>query len=231
MRSGKDALPILLVLAAATAALALLPGGVSPASAQTSSITLGWTAPGDDGKTGSAARYDLRYSTSPLTEATFASATAVAGMPVPQPAGTRQSVRVPNLLDTGVYYFAMKTVDAAGNWSGLSNVAVYTGPNANPGQPRDPALPLSFGAPRPNPAKDFTRLVLDLPQPSRVWIEVLDVLGRRVRLVADEFRPSGHHEFAWYLDDANARPLPAGVYLVRARALGAVFLRRMAIVR
>ena len=44
---------------------------------------------------------------------------------------------------------------------------------------------------------------------------VLDVLGRRVRLVADEFRPSGHHEFAWYLDDSYARPLPAGVYLVR----------------
>ncbi|MFC0335641.1 hypothetical protein ACFOLF_21400 [Paenibacillus sepulcri] len=32
-----------------------------------------WTAPGDDGTTGTAASYDIRVSTAPITDANFAS--------------------------------------------------------------------------------------------------------------------------------------------------------------
>ena len=38
------------------------------------SVTLTWTAPGDRGNTGTAASYDIRYSTSPITAANFSSA-------------------------------------------------------------------------------------------------------------------------------------------------------------
>ncbi len=33
----------------------------------TSSVALSWTAPGDDGATGTASSYDIRYSTSTIT--------------------------------------------------------------------------------------------------------------------------------------------------------------------
>jgi hypothetical protein len=86
-------------------------------------ITLVWTAPGDDGWTGTAARYDIRYSQSPLTEAVWPSATQAEGAPPPKPGGSRDTFVVTGLSPTSYYYFALKTADAAGNWSAKSNIA------------------------------------------------------------------------------------------------------------
>ncbi|WP_135555545.1 fibronectin type III domain-containing protein [Paenibacillus cymbidii] len=91
--------------------------------ATTSSIQLTWTAPGDDGATGTAAAYDIRYSTATITGGNWASATQVGGEPAPAAAGTSQSMTVSGLASGTTYYFAMKTRDEVSNESGLSNVA------------------------------------------------------------------------------------------------------------
>ncbi len=89
----------------------------------TGSVTLGWTAPGDDGMIGTATAYDLRYSTAPIDEGTFAGATPVANPLKPSPAGTAQTFEVNGLASGTQYYFALKSIDNVGNVSGLSNVA------------------------------------------------------------------------------------------------------------
>ena len=89
-------------------------------------VQLTWTAPGDDGGLGTAALYDLRWSSAPITSANFAAATAVAGLSVPLVAGTSQSTVVTGLTPGTQYYFALKSSDEAGNWSGLSNVLAVT---------------------------------------------------------------------------------------------------------
>ncbi|HEQ98413.1 MAG TPA: hypothetical protein ENO22_03620 [candidate division Zixibacteria bacterium] len=102
------------------------------------SITLTWTAPGDDGNVGQAAQYDVRYSVSPITEQTWNSATQADGEPAPAPAGDPESFTVDGLEANTTYYFAIKTADEAGNWSGLSNVAmVTTDDNIPPGNITD----------------------------------------------------------------------------------------------
>ncbi|HET9325583.1 MAG TPA: fibronectin type III domain-containing protein [Candidatus Eisenbacteria bacterium] len=90
------------------------------------SVQLSWTAPGDDSLTGTAAQYDLRYSTSAITAANFASAARFTGTPVPTAAGTRQTITVTGLNSNTTYYFALKTADEVPNWSGLSNVISRT---------------------------------------------------------------------------------------------------------
>jgi hypothetical protein len=96
--------------------------------ASASSVTLQWTAPGDDSLSGTAAAYDIAYSTdSSLLVNNFASANHLANPPTPEIAGTTQAVFVTGLEEGLKYYFALKAVDEAGNWSGLSNiVAVET---------------------------------------------------------------------------------------------------------
>lgn len=96
------------------------------------SATLGWTAVGDDSLTGTAASYDIRYSTSPITDANFASATPVQNPPTPTASGTSQSVTVGGLQRQVTYYFAMKVTDDAGNVSALSNVPSGTTPDTMP---------------------------------------------------------------------------------------------------
>ncbi len=90
-----------------------------------SHLSLTWTATGDDGGTGRASAYDLRWSTSPITEANFAAATPVAG-PDPQPAGGAEAWEIGGLAFSTTYYVALKALDEFGNTGGLSNVATGT---------------------------------------------------------------------------------------------------------
>jgi hypothetical protein len=91
--------------------------------------TLGWVAVGDDSLTGTATRYDLRYSTSPIDATNWASATQVSGEPTPAAPGTAQSHTVTGLSRQVTYYFALKVEDDAGNVSTLSNVVNSTTPD------------------------------------------------------------------------------------------------------
>ncbi len=101
------------------------PGAITDlkaSGATQTSMNLDWTAPGNDGYTGTATAYDVRWSTAPIDAIAFATATSVSNPPVPAPAGTAQGMVVSGLPSGLVCYFAIKARDAAGNWSLLSNV-------------------------------------------------------------------------------------------------------------
>jgi subtilisin family serine protease len=86
------------------------------------SMTLSWYAPGDDGLSGTAASYDVRFSTSEIDAGNWAAATRALGEPLPQVAGSVQTFTVSGLQAGTTYYFGLKTRDNVGNESGLSNV-------------------------------------------------------------------------------------------------------------
>lgn len=96
------------------------------------SADLSWTAPGDNGTTGQAASYDVRYSTTPLSALTWNTATMVTGEPTPLMAGQSQSMTLVGLSPSQTYYVALTTTDAAGNTSTLSNVATVTTASPTP---------------------------------------------------------------------------------------------------
>jgi len=89
----------------------------------TDSITLSWTASGDDGMTGTASSYDIRYTTSGPVEldVDFDSATQAQGEPAPQTAGSMETFMITGLAPGTTYYFSLKTYDEAENVSGRSN--------------------------------------------------------------------------------------------------------------
>lgn len=90
------------------------------------SIDLSWTAPGDDGNNGTAASYDIRYLTSPITDSNWDLATRITGTPSPQAAGTSQSKTVSGFAESTQYYFAMKASDEVPNVSSLSNLVTIS---------------------------------------------------------------------------------------------------------
>ncbi|MEW6499055.1 MAG: fibronectin type III domain-containing protein, partial [Cyanobacteriota bacterium] len=90
------------------------------------SITLSWSAVGDDGMTGTATGYDIRYSTSQITTNThYNAATQVTGEPQPAAPGTQETFTVTGLQQNTTYYFAIKAFDEVNNYSPLSNVISY----------------------------------------------------------------------------------------------------------
>ncbi len=90
----------------------------APAS---NAIALQWTAHGDDGDSGRAAAYDIRYALAPIDSAGFAAATPVSNRLVPQLFGATETFTVRGLNFNTTYYFAVKVVDEQGNASAVSN--------------------------------------------------------------------------------------------------------------
>jgi len=89
------------------------------------SITLNWTSVGDDGTTGTATSYDIRYlANTPITANNWGSATQCSGEPSPKASGGNETFTVSNLLSDTTYYFAIKVGDEVSNWSGVSNSPV-----------------------------------------------------------------------------------------------------------
>ncbi len=97
-----------------------------------STVTLQWTAVGDDSLTGTATSYDLRFATAAITATNFATASQVTGEPAPAVAGTVQSYTVRGLSRQVTYWFAIKAIDDAGNVSAISNVPSVTTPDTVP---------------------------------------------------------------------------------------------------
>jgi hypothetical protein len=109
--------------------MALLLFAGTSASAQDvteTTVTLHWTAPGDDGEDGTASVYDIRYYTSPIDAGNWDLAVQCSGEPSPQAAGSAESFTVTGLTPGTTYYLAVRSADEVPNWSELSNVISRT---------------------------------------------------------------------------------------------------------
>ncbi|HWA51608.1 MAG TPA: fibronectin type III domain-containing protein [Patescibacteria group bacterium] len=114
---------------------------LSSTGSTNNSISLSWTAPTDVGPTTTVASYDLRYSTSTITALNWASATAVTGLPIPASPGTNQTFTVSGLNSNANYFFGIKSTDAVGNISNLSNIV--TSSTTNPCTLNNPTLTMT----------------------------------------------------------------------------------------
>ncbi len=113
-------------------------------------VRLTWTAPGDDGMTGRAAGYDLRWRTDTLTAATWTEASALAGLPVPAAAGTPETLMVAGLPADRKLALAVIAADDAGNRGAFGNVAAVTLVTPLPPDTQPPSVPGGLAAaPRP----------------------------------------------------------------------------------
>lgn len=98
---------------------------------------------------------------------------------------------------------------------------VYTTP-ATPARltPQAPQLPVRFalGQNVPNPFSGTTTIRFELPQGSKVRIEVFDLLGRRIRTLTDAEWAAGYHSVEWDRRDDAGRELHSGVLVYRMTA-------------
>ncbi len=82
-------------------------------------------------------------------------------------------------------------------------------------QPIPTAFELSQN--HPNPFNPITTIRFAIPQAGNVQLEVLNVIGQRVRTLVDETKPAGTHEVQWDGRDSNGNAVSSGVYLYRIK--------------
>jgi hypothetical protein len=135
VRTGADTTPPSAVLD-----LSVVPGSIT-----NTGVTLSFTAPGDDGATGTATAYEIRYlagAACPTTAANFATGTLVVPVAAPHAAGTLENVPVTGLTAGTSYCFMMRAADEVPNFSALSNVATATTTAATVTDNTPPAVPV-----------------------------------------------------------------------------------------
>ncbi len=92
-------------------------------------VQLSWTASGDDGVTGTASAYVIKFSKKLITELSWGSLPEVSQALKPKAPGEKENFWVGGMESETLYYFAIKVVDEHGNFSPLSNIAEGISPD------------------------------------------------------------------------------------------------------
>ncbi|RKZ30072.1 hypothetical protein DRQ36_06730 [bacterium] len=77
-----------------------------------------------------------------------------------------------------------------------------------------PEKPLIISA-APNPFNPATELSFEITEPENGRLEIFDINGRKVAVLAEEALETGRHTFIWNGRDDFGRELPSGVYMAR----------------
>jgi len=96
-----------------------------------------------------------------------------------------------------------------------------------------PDLPEHFAVSQnyPNPFNPETRIQLDLPEACYVEIAVLNLLGQRVAVLADQPMAAGRYAVTWDGCNGAGTPVASGVYLYRVQAGHNHVTRKMMLLR
>lgn len=84
---------------------------------------------------------------------------------------------------------------------------------------------------RPNPFNAETTISYQVPKPSRVTIEVYNLLGQRLRQLVDETKEPGVHQIIWNGRDENGLYVGSGIYLCKMRAGNYAAIKKMVLVQ
>ena len=99
--------------------------------------------------------------------------------------------------------------------------------NSTSGVTPDPTLEIQLGQNAPNPFVPRTRIPFRLAQASQVVVEILDVSGRRIRVLADKPYEPGEWTVDWDGSDESGVRLSAGTYFYRLVVNGKAMARKM----
>jgi len=94
-----------------------------------------------------------------------------------------------------------------------------------------PAPVFAFQPARPNPSSGAMTLRFSLARAGQARLEVLDLAGRRTRLLSDGVFGAGPHERVWDGRDDHGAPAPVGLYWARIACDGGSAVQRLVRVR
>jgi flagellar hook assembly protein FlgD len=67
----------------------------------------------------------------------------------------------------------------------------------------------------PNPFNPSTRIAFNLPNDSKVQIEIYNTLGKKIRELLNDNLNEGKHEVVWDCKDDNNNKVSSGLYYCR----------------
>jgi hypothetical protein len=135
------------------------------------------------------------------------------------PAGNEKLLTISNIEN-----YSIDKIDLSSAEGRLMAVSLV---NASPDLPDRFTLYQNY----PNPFNPETRIDFELPQSCRVELSVYNLLGRRVRILADGDYSAGSHTVTWDGSDDSGSAVSSGVYFYRLTASGISETRKMLLMK
>jgi subtilisin family serine protease len=177
-----------------------------------SSVTLAWTATGDDGNIGRPSLYAVHGANAPIDDANFPLAPYTRNKPATVDAGGGETLLVKFLPPAKPFWFALKAIDASSNVSPLSNVvATQTGVGGPLGS--RPGIGL---APLKNPSRAPVQIYWQAAPDAvgmRQVIRIFDLTGRKLRTLEAGTRLAG--VVTWDGRDDSGNKINSGLYIAQ----------------
>ena len=150
-----------------------------------------------------------------VTSLSFGPDISVSNLVVKSSTELQASISISSLPAVGARAVTISNAGPGGGTANLPNAFIVSSSPANEIQSDPGALPKEYVLQEayPNPFNPSTRISYSLPEDSRIWLEVHNMLGNVVAELAVGDRPKGSYELQWHADN-----LPSGVYLVRMHA-------------
>jgi hypothetical protein len=83
----------------------------------------------------------------------------------------------------------------------------------------------------PNPFNPSTTIMLDLPNPAHVRLDVFNVLGQSVKTLKDEQMDAGYHPVEWNGTDNSGSPVATGIYFYKIQAGERIETKKMMLLK
>ena len=72
----------------------------------------------------------------------------------------------------------------------------------------------------PNPARNSASIIFTLPRTAEISIDIHDISGRKVAVLANSKYESGVHNISWDRKTEKGVRVPQGVYFIRLKSEG-----------
>jgi hypothetical protein len=86
---------------------------------------------------------------------------------------------------------------------------------------------LALYANYPNPFNPTTTIAFDLPASGKVKLEIFNILGQRVKVLADSELPPGHYQYIWNTKTEDGQSLAAGIYFYKLQSGERTIVKKM----
>jgi len=83
----------------------------------------------------------------------------------------------------------------------------------------------------PNPFNPITVICYDLPEQNHINITIYDLLGRQVKILANQAQSPGYKLIIWDATDNTGKPVSAGTYFYQIKAGGFVQTKKMLLLK
>jgi hypothetical protein len=83
----------------------------------------------------------------------------------------------------------------------------------------------------PNPVRQFTTIGYQLPERARVELSVYNILGEKIKILADKLQEAGAHDVSWNSTDEKGQKVSSGVYIYRLQTGDFMETKKMVVIK